>query len=67
MQKTKHGPVIYYSTEAKLADRARISKALAQYRSITMTAEAFGVARNTLLKRMDALGLRNGNGKAEKR
>lgn len=63
MQRIERGPVVYFSEEAKLADKKNIRRALKRNGSITKTAASFGVARNTLLNRMDALDIRNGNGK----
>lgn len=65
MQRIERGPLFYFSEEAKRVDAKCIRRALKRNGSITKTAASFGVARNTLLNRMDALGMRNG--KAEKR
>jgi DNA-binding NtrC family response regulator len=64
MRKPKRA--IFFSEQAKLVERRFLKRILAK-RSITQAAVFLCVARNTLLNRMDSLGMRNGNGKAEKR
>jgi transcriptional regulator with PAS, ATPase and Fis domain len=54
--------IIYFSKEARDIERAYLKKLLAK-RSITATAKHLKVARNTILSRMDALGMRNGKAK----
>jgi transcriptional regulator with PAS, ATPase and Fis domain len=60
MRKPKRA--IYFSEQAKVMERRFLKRILAK-KSITQAAVCLCVARNTLLNRMDALGMRNGKAK----